>query len=218
MNSFTSHQFGFLPKRSALQQLILFTEKLLDDKNEVDVIYMDFKKAFDSVSHNALLSKLRTLGISGKLWTWLETYLKTRVQCVRIGDDHSDLCRVLSGVPQGSVLGPLLFGIFINDLPLSVVHSTPYLYADDTNCLNTIRSLTDTYDLQYNLDNVSLWSLRWKLFFNENKFVHIRFHSLNPNSSITYKINDRVIDRKSHHKDLGIFFNNNLTWTDHMII
>ena len=80
MNSFTSQQFDFLPKRSALQQLILFTEKLLDDKNEVDVIYMDFKKAFDSVSHNALLSKLRTLGISGKLWTWLETYLKTRVQ------------------------------------------------------------------------------------------------------------------------------------------
>ena len=61
-------------------------------KNEVDVIYMDFKKAFDSVSHNALLSKLHTLGISGKLWTWLETYLKTRVQCVRIGDEHLDLC------------------------------------------------------------------------------------------------------------------------------
>ena len=77
MNSFTSHQFSFLPKRSALQQLILFTEKLLDDKNEVDVIYKDFKKAFDSVSHNALLSKLNTSGISGKLQTWLETYLKT---------------------------------------------------------------------------------------------------------------------------------------------
>ena len=96
-----------------------------------------------------------------------------------------------------------------------MVHSTPYLYADDTKCLNTIRSLTDTYSLQYDLDNVSLWSLRWKLFFNENKFVHIRFHSLNHNGSITYKINDRVIDCKLHHKDLGIFFNNNLTWTDH---
>ena len=73
VNSFTSHQFGFLPRRSALQQLILFTEKLIDgknNKNEVDVIYMDYKKAFDSVSHNALLSKLQALGISGKLWTW----------------------------------------------------------------------------------------------------------------------------------------------------
>ena len=80
INSFTPYQFGFLPKRSALQQLLLFTEKLLDGKNnrnEVDVIYMDFKKAFDSVSHNALLSKLQSLGISGKLYIWLETYLKT---------------------------------------------------------------------------------------------------------------------------------------------
>ena len=76
MNSFTQHQFGFLPGRSTLQQLILFTEKLLNginNKNEVDVIYMDFKKAFDSVSHNALLSKLQALGIPGRLWFWLET-------------------------------------------------------------------------------------------------------------------------------------------------
>ena len=175
MNSFTPHQFGFLPKHSALQQLILFTERLFDGKNnrnEVDVIYLDFKKAFDSVSHNALLSKLQALGISGKLWTWLETYLKTRVQCVRIGDQHSDLCTVLSGVPQGSILGPLLFGIFINDLPLSVaiVHSTLYLYADNTKCLNTICSPADTLHLQSDLDKVSSWSCRWELFFNENNF------------------------------------------------
>ena len=116
---------------------------------------MDFKKAFDSVSHNALLSKLQALGISGKLWTWLETYLKTHVQCVRIGDEHSDLSKVLSGVPQGSILGPLLFGIFINDLPLSVVHSIPYLYAYDTKCLNTICSPAGTQDFQNDLDKVS---------------------------------------------------------------
>ena len=108
---------------------------------------------------------------------------------------------MLSDVPQGSILGPLLFGIFINDLPLSVVHSIPYLYACDTQYLNTTRSLTDTHDLQNNHDNVSLWSLGWKLFFNENKFVHIRFHPLNPIGSNTYKINDKVIDRKMHHKE-----------------
>ena len=199
MNSFTQHQFDFLPRRSTLQQLILFTEKLpngINNKNEVDVIYMDFKKAFDLVSHNALLSKLQALGISGRLWFWLETYLKTRIQCVRIGDNLSNLRKVLSGVPQGSILGPLLFGIFINDLPLSVDHSTPYLYADDTKYLNTISSPIDIQDLQNDLNNVSLWSLRWKLFFNENKFVHICFCSTNFNNT---------------RKDLGILYSHNLT-------
>ena len=111
---------------------------------------------------------------------------------------------MLSGVQQGSILGPLLFGIFINDLPLSVDHSIPYLYADDTKCLNTISSPTDIQDLQNDLNNVSLWSLRWKLFFNENKFVHIHFCSTISNNTTTYKINDLAIDRKLHHKDLGI--------------
>ena len=195
-----------------------FTEKLLNginNKNEVDVIYMDFKKAFDSVSHNTLLSKLQALGISGRLWFWLETYLKTRIQCVRIGDNLSNLRKVLSGVPQGSILGPLLFRIFINDLPLSVDHSTPYLYADDTKCLNTISSPTDIQDLQNDLNNVSLWNLRWKLFFNENKFVHIRFCSTISNNTTTYKINDMAVDCKLHHKDLGILYSHNLTWTEH---
>ena len=218
MNTFTPFQFGFLPKRSTLQQLILFTERLLDgknNKNDVDVIYMDFKKAFDSVSHNALLSKLQALGISGRLWAWLETYLKTRIQCVRIGNDYSDFCKVLSGVPQGSILGPLLFGIFINDLPSSVVHSIPYLYADDTKCLNAICSSADTVNLQSDLDRVSSWSLRWKLLFNENKFVHIRFSSTYSINTATYKINNREIDRRMHHKDLGIIYSYNLTWSEH---
>ena len=114
-NNFTIHQFGFLPGRSALQQLILFTEKLFNGKcnnTAVDVIYMDFKKAFDSVSHNALLCKLRSLGITGALHNWLTTYLKTRTQCVSIGSKCSNYCTVLSGVPQGSILGPLIWNIY----------------------------------------------------------------------------------------------------------
>ena len=103
--------YGFLPGRSTLQQLLLFTEKLLEAKSvhgEVDVIYMDFRKALDFVSHDGLLLKLKSVGITGKLWSWLQTYLKYHSQCVRIGTSTSEYCDVLSGVPQGSVLGPLL--------------------------------------------------------------------------------------------------------------
>ena len=103
-NSFTKYQYGFLPGRS------------------VDVIYMDFRKAFNSVSHNGLLTKLKSLGIAGKFWLWLWTYLIYRFQCVCIGNSISDYCDVLSGVPQGSVLGPCylsyLLMIFLKVLSL----------------------------------------------------------------------------------------------------
>ena len=217
-NHFTIHQFGFLPGRSALQQLILFTEKLFNGKcnnTAVDVIYMDFKKAFDSVSHNALLCKLQSLGITGALHNWLTTYLTTRTQCVRIGSKCSNYCSVLSGVPQGSILGPLLFGIFINDLPLSVAHSIPFIYADDTKCLKDIHSSIDIDNLQSDLSNVSSWSSNWKLFFNEAKFIHVRFFAPNLDTPPIYTINNKTIEHKTQHKDLGVLYCNDLSWTEH---
>ena len=100
---------------------------------------MDFRKAFDSVSHNGLLMKLHSAGIAGKLWLWLQLYLKYRFQCVHVSNSKSKFYNVLSGIPQGSILGPLLFAIFINDLPQSLDSVLPFIFADDTKCVQIIK-------------------------------------------------------------------------------
>ena len=119
---------------------------------------MDFRKIFDSVSRDGLLQKLHASGIIGKLWSWLQSYLKHHSQCVRIGASNSALCKVLSGVLQGSVLGPLLFVIFINDLPHCIHSAIPFIFADDTKCLLAIELTSDSDKLQQDINNISTWS------------------------------------------------------------
>ena len=106
-DSFTPHQFGFLPGRSKLQQLLLFINEILEAKRANKVLDVDFKKGFDSVTHNKLLHKIRSFSITGILFKWFEAYLSNRFQYVRVNNSFSELLLVLSGVPQGSILGPL---------------------------------------------------------------------------------------------------------------
>ena len=219
-NSFTPHQFGFLPGRSTLQQLLLFINDLLDSKNNnrvVDVIYLDFRKAFDSVSHSKLLLKLQSYGISGTLLQWFRAYLTSRSQYVRINNSSSDLVPVLSGVPQGSILGPLLFVLFINDLPSCFRSSKSFIYADDTKCLRTSARGTsiDTYPLQSDLDEIFLWSQTFELYFNDSKFAHMHFWSEQPTEAVTYSINGKTISLVNRTKDLGILLSSSLIWDDH---
>jgi len=129
---------------------------------------MDFKNAFDSMSHNCLLNKLRTIGIGGATWNWFQAYLTYRSQCVKIGISYSDLCNALSGVPQESVLGPILFVIFINDLPNIIQSAIPFIFADDTKCLQMIRSADDTQKLQSDINNACTWSSISNLPFDES--------------------------------------------------
>ena len=130
-----------------------------------------FRKAFDRVPHLELLSKLKSIGISGRLLSWFCCYLSNRKQLISINGSHSSVLPVSSGVPQGSILGPLLFLVYINDLPDAITSCKVFLFADDTKCYHPISSASNCEQLQNCLDKLSDWSERWNMHFNESKCV-----------------------------------------------
>ena len=140
------HQHGFRPRRSCSSQLLEVLEdwcKIIEQGDPVDVVYLDFRKAFDAVPHSRLLRKLHGYGVAGKLLRWIEAFLSGRKQKVVVNGSHSDLVPVKSGVPQGSVLGPLLFLLYVNDIP-SVVDCTAKMFADDTKVYSSVSMQSNT--------------------------------------------------------------------------
>lgn len=200
-------QFGFLKGKSTIQQLLVFLEHIHSEMRkggQVDSIYLDFRKAFDSVSHPKLLLKLSASGITGNLWLWFKGYLSDRYQCTSIEQCKSSFLPVLSGVPQGSILGPILFIIYINDLPGSVNHSRVLSFADDTKCYKGIHESAHAIKLQQDLDGVGQSSSVEKLDFNIGKFALVRFHSRQTQFNTSYSMNGVEINEVMSHKDLGI--------------
>ena len=131
----------------------------------MDAIYLDFKKAFDSVPHKRLIEKLKGYGIKGNLLNWIQDFLSDRSQFVTVNNNKSKSVPVTSGVPQGSVLGPTLFVYFINDLP-SVCEALVKIFADDAKTFNYILSEEDCLKLQRTLNSLKEWSNIWLLDFN----------------------------------------------------
>ena len=151
---FSRKQYGFIRGRSTTLQLLKVMEEwtqALDLGNSIDIIYMDFKKAFDKVPHQRLIYKIRALGINEEITLWIKDYLTDRAQKVIINSKSSEWKPVTSGIPQGSVLGPLLFVIYINDLPNSII-SDIYMFADDTKIFKIITSDIDCQILQTDLN------------------------------------------------------------------
>ena len=223
VKSFISNsQFGFVTNRSTLHQLLLYSEFLhtaFENRQQVDSIYLDIRKAFDTVSHTKLLSKLWNAGIIGNVWSFFRAYLSNRQQCVVIANNKSEWHAVTSGVPQGSILGPLLFIFFINDLSLIPSFSTPYLFADDTKCCARILSHSDSSCLQEDLDLIYSWSTRSGLTFNISKSCLLSFcnRSVSPVNA-TYHLGQAEIPLLDHCKDLGVIFSSNLSWSKHYSI
>ena len=178
-NLLSDRQHGFVPGRSTMTQLLEVFDKwteCLDLGFTVDVIYLDFAKAFDTVPHHRMLLKMKSYGIDGKIIEWIKSFLIGRRQRVQIGGMESAWAPVTSGIPQGSVLGPLLFICFINDMPTHVT-SDIYIYADDTKLSRCIRDEADCRELQNDLDRISHWCEIWHMILNITKCSHAHWKS-----------------------------------------
>jgi hypothetical protein len=213
-------QHGFVAGRSTTTQLLEcynWIEGEVDKSKQVDSIFLDFSKAFDSVSHPHLMTKLTTFGICGPLLDWFNSYLTNRTQVTTINNSTSAPIPVKSGVLQGSILGPLLFLLFINDMIEALNPSThTALYADDAKIYRRIDNIQDSTTLQEDLESLVRWSLRWKLIFNAGKCKVIRFsRKINPIRFI-YNINGTPLEKLDTIKDLGILVQDNLMWDAHI--
>jgi hypothetical protein len=188
-------------------------------RKEIRVVFLDISKAFDRVWHKGLLFKLKKCGITGKLLDWLKDYLTDRQQRVIVNGEFSEWGKIQAGVPQGSVLGPLLFLIFINDITYVIKHCKIRLFADDT-CLFIE---VDDPDIQANqinedLENLNQWANKWHVDFSppktEEVIISRKINTLNHAPSY---LDGEPIKKVNHHKHLGLIVSQDLTWNEHII-
>ena len=216
----TDSQHGFRKKRSCESQLILTTDDLargIEDKEQVDVIFLDFSKAFDKVHHHSLLKKLHHYGINDSLVSWTKDFLFGRTQKVVVEGKFSDSAAVTSGVPQGTVLGPLLFLIYINDLPNYIsAGSNVRLFADDSAVYRRITSEEDAQQLQTDLDNLQKWESHWSMEFHPQKCQILRVTNKQDPIKFKYSIHDQELEETTNAKYLGVTINNKMSWNTHI--
>lgn len=213
------YQFGFRPNHStslAVLEVVDYCYQNLSAHNDVLGIYIDISKAFDTVDHVILLKKLYHYGIRGSLYEWFKSYLSGRTQFCSIGSEASSLVDVNMGVPQGSILGPLLFLVYMNDL--ANVSNNLKLFADDTNIFECGKTQLEL-ETQGNLilTKISDWMISNKLTINLDKSCYTIFYgNKNRTYDITIKINDHVLKRTRCTKYLGILIDENLNWSEHI--
>ena len=197
-------QHGFTKGKSCLTNLLEFFEDVtrkMDKGEPVDVVYLDFQKAFDKVPHRRLVGKIRAHGIGGRVLTWIEKWLADRKQRVGINGSLSEWQAVTSGVPQGSVLGPQLFTIYINDLDEGI-QSNISKFADDTKLGGSVNCEEDAMRMQGDLDRLGEWADAWQMKFNADKCEVIHFGSKNRKAD--YYLNGVKLGKGEVQRDLGV--------------
>ena len=220
-------QHGFLSKKSCTTNLVGMCDSLalsLNDNIHTDVIYFDFAKAFDSVNHDLILHKLKTkFNVDGRLLKFLKNYLKDRQQRVMVSNKLSLSKVAKSGVPQGSILGPLLFVLFINDISDGISPGTQLsLYADDTKIWRSILTSSDNNCLQKDIDYLYDWSLRNKMKFHPGKCkvlsvtgkIPETLLSVLPFYNFVYSLGGESLDYVSSEKDLGVMVTSTFDWAE----
>ena len=214
----TNLQHGFRSGRSCETQLITTTHDLLssfNSKSQIDVAILDFSKAFDTVPHAGLLGKLEHYGIDSKILLWITNFLNNRKQRVVVDGSFSNFADVESGVPQGTVLGPLLFLLHINDLP-SCVNSKVRLFADDCLLYREIKNNQDQIDMQRDLDALMDWGSTWSMKFNAKKCNIMRVSRSRKPLQHFYSLGSEILQEVSDTKYLGIQIDNKLDWNKHI--
>ena len=225
------NQHGFQKSKSCLTQLLPHIDiilKNLQNDMDTDVIYLDYAKAFDKVDHQILLLKLNAYGIRGKLLKWLQSYLSNRTQTVVVNGHHSYPEIVKSGVPQGTVLGPVLFIIYLNDLQTCIKHSITSSFADDTRLKKTIQTTDDSKLLQEDLENAIIWSTENNMMLHQSKFELLAHNT--DNSKLLQQLpftieyseyttsDGSTLSPKEAVKDLGVTISPDLSWSLHVSI
>ena len=215
---FNQRQHGFRRGRSCLSQLIDHYQNVLnimESGNNADVIYLDFAKAFDKVDHGILIRKLANIGVGGQILSWIYEFLYNRRQIVKVANCSSDSADVISGVPQGTVLGPILFLIFVGDIDEGLRHAEASSFADDTRVVLQVGNENERLNLQRDLEALYEWSDTNNMMFNGGKFQHLRFGP--PQSDRRYVTPEgELIAMANDVRDLGITMGANGNFEAHV--
>jgi hypothetical protein len=214
----TDRQHGFRKGRSCETQLLEFIDELvryMEGGGQADVLIMDFAKAFDKCNHSLLSHKLSAYGIKGKTNEWIRSFLYNRRQAVVVEGATSSFVDVRSGVPQGSVLGPTLFLLYINDLPDSIL-KTARLFADDTAVYSKINSIIDHEQLQADLDRLAQWEDKWDMQFHPAKCTTLRCTQKRKPFIKDYTLHGHTLSNVTTAKYLGVTLHQRMDWDDHI--